>query len=430
MSGWTATEYLLLALLAPLLVASAFFSGSETALFGLTGSERMNLRQSRSYGARTALGLVESPRMLLITILLGNMAANVLYFVISSVLMMQTDGVLANLGLAVGSLLALVLLGEVLPKMVANHDRVKVASLVAPLIDLVHRAISPLRIALNVAVVTPLSRLTSPPERPPDLSAGELEALLEVSEEQGVIDADEEQTLREVLELSRLRVRNVMTPRVRTVAVDRTDSRETIRALAESSRFTKLPVYEGDLDSIVGLLHVKRFLLDDANTPIDRMMTDAGFVPEMATLDQLLEHFRRSQTDLAIVVDEYGGTSGVVALKDVVEEIVGEISRTSQMTGSHAMFIALNTWRISGDMGVHDWAESFSQPLDSPRVSTIGGLLVQHLGRGPSVGDTVRIGDLLHTIEEVDGTRVAWITVQRVNEEDENPGPTDAEDQI
>ena len=173
---------------------------------------------------------------------------------------------------------------------------------------------------------------------------------ISVPRDPGVIDADEQETLQEVLELSRLRVRDVMTPRVRTVGVDRGDSRDAIIAVAEASRLTKLPVYEDDLDTIVGLLHVKRFLLDDDNAPLDDMITPAGFVPEMATLDQLLDHFRRTRTDLAIVVDEYGGTAGVVALKDVVEEIVGEISRTRELTAAPVTLIALSTWRVSGEV--------------------------------------------------------------------------------
>jgi len=270
--------------------------------------------------------------MLLITILVGNMTVNVLYFVVTSVLMMKRDvGVLNSVLLAAGFLLALILVGEVTPKLVANTRRSGFASLTAPLLLTFHKAIAPLRIVLDRVVVGPLSRLTSPTGRPPELDEHELAALLDVSSSGGVIDKEEQQILKDVISLSQLKVRDVMTPRVRVAAIPIEATWEQVRDLAAKTRLTKFPVYDQNIDHIVGLLPVRRFLLDppkraDDRQAIRRLLTPAHYVPESARLDQLLDRFRETNTQLAVVVDEYGGTAGVVAAEDVVEELVGDIA--------------------------------------------------------------------------------------------------------
>jgi putative hemolysin len=242
--------------------------------------------------------------------------------------MMKRDvGVLNSVLLAAGFLLLLILLGEVTPKLVANTRRTGFAGVTAPLLLTFHQAIAPLRIVLDRLVVGPLSRLTSPAGRPPELNEHELSALLDVSSTGGVIDDQEQQILQDVISLSQLKVRDVMTPRVRVAAVPIEATWEQVRDLAEKTRLTKFPVYEENIDHIIGLLPVRRFLLEPPHrAAIKRLLTPAHYVPESARLDQLLDRFRETNTQLAVVVDEYGGTAGVVAAEDVVEELVGDIA--------------------------------------------------------------------------------------------------------
>ena len=167
MFGLSGIDIPMLALLPGLLLLSGFFSGSETALFGLTETERMTLRRDESLAGRAVAALLANPRMLLITVLLGNMTINVLYFVTSSVLLMRADaGFIGLIAMAAVSLLLLILLGEVLPKLWANSRRVTFAVLTAPPLLALHRLIGPLRLVLDRAIVAPLSRLTAPAEAP------------------------------------------------------------------------------------------------------------------------------------------------------------------------------------------------------------------------------------------------------------------------
>ncbi len=415
--GWDVLDLPMLLVLPVLLLLSGFFSGSETALFGLTATERMSLHSQRSFTGRAVEALLANQRMLLITILLGNMTVNVLYFVISSVLLMKADagGPLGGFLLAAASLLVIVVIGEVVPKILANSRRIGFASLVAAPLLSVHRLIGPVRLPLDRLVVAPLSRLTSPSQAPPKLDAQELAALLEISSRQGVIDMDEQRLLQDVINLSRLKVRDVMTPRVRVAALPASAARADVVDLVRQTRLTKFPVYESDLDHIVGILHVKRYLMEPAGgTAIDQLVIPARFVPEIATLDRLLDHFRRTGSQLAIVVDEFGGTAGVVALEDVVEEIVGDIVSTMDQKTPPPRLIELGRWRVSGDLSVHEWAEAFGQRLVSPRVATLGGLIFERLGRAPQTGDAVDLGNVRVEVEQVDRARVvsAIVTMQ------------------
>ncbi|MHC4217646.1 MAG: hemolysin family protein [Planctomycetota bacterium] len=422
MFGWTVVDIPMLVLLPALLLASAFFSGSETALFGLTENQRMLIRRQQSLVSRAVDALLADQRMLLITVLLGNMTINVLYFVISSVLLMRAEtGLVGGLLLVAASLLLIILLGEVLPKLLANARRPAFAALISPPLLALHRLLGPLRIGLDRLVVAPLSRLTSPTDAPPRLDEGELAALLEVSTHEGVIDLEEQQILHDVVALSQRRVRDVMTPRVRITAVPVTASRGEVAALTRKTRLTTFPAYRDDLDHIAGVLHVKRYLVDPrkGEAPLTAHVTPARFVPEIATLDQLLEHFRSSQSRLAIVVDEFGGTAGIVSLEDVVEELVGDIAKEASREEVRPVPIGPNRWRVGGDASVHAWTEAFGRRLIPPRVSTLGGLITAHLGRVPEAGDSVELGNVRVDVEQVDRSRVVTAIVTLTGDEAE-----------
>jgi putative hemolysin len=402
---WGVVHVPMLIAMPVLLVLSGFFSGSETALFGLSEHDRARLRRDHALIWRAVEALCHQPRMLLITILLGNMLVNVLYFVISSVLLMDAGtGVLASAVLALLSLLLIVLVGEVGPKLLATAHRMRFLTLTAGPLLAVHRVLSPVRTVLDRAVIEPLHRLTSPQNRPPELSADELELLLQRAAGQGVIDPHEQRILQDVLELRQMRVREVMTPRVDIHALPADAVRADVLDLVRESKRTKLPVFRDDLDQVLGILHTKRYLLHTsaADAPVLQHVRPVRYVPELATLDQLLEHFRSTRTQIAVVVDEYGGTSGIVALEDVVEEIVGDITASPDEESQTVQFVATGQWRVRGDLRIAEWAGVFGQHAETTSVDTLGGLVTHHLGRRAEPGDIVTIGSVDIEVESVD----------------------------
>ena len=409
-------ELALLVALVPLLVASGFFSSSETALFGMSENERMGLRRSGSLAGRAIDALMADPRMLLVTLLLGNTTINTLYFVTSSVLVVRMQGGVAiEAATAAGSLLGLIIFGEIVPKLAGETRRTFVASLVAPPLLALHRIIGPLRRLIAAGVVEPLARLPAPRAAPPRLSEAELAALIQISARQGVLESHEQELLLEVVRLQRLRVRDVQVPRVKMAAVPIEADERTVRETVASARLSRLPVFRGDLDHIEGILPAKRYLLaDPAKRSIVRHLEPATFVPEIASVEALLVRFRETGGTLAITVDEYGGTAGVVALEDVVEAIVGDIVAPEEELPPPPKRLDALTWRVSGEMSVHDWQDTFGEAVASRGAVTLGGYLMERLGRAVSPGDVVRLGNVELEAERVEQALVRTVLVRLV----------------
>ncbi|MDZ4832083.1 MAG: hemolysin family protein [Phycisphaerae bacterium] len=409
----------------PLLVASAFCSASETAIFGLSGADRASIRRASPRTSKAVEALLSDPRQLLITVLLANMSVNTLYLVISSVLIERVRfGVVGGIVFGILTLLFVVLGAEVLPKLVADGLRPKAVALLAPPLYAIHKAILPIRVALDRAIIAPLSRLTAPRDLPPRLSPAELAAMLELSGAAGVIDADEQRILRGVFELRHLRVRDVMTPRVDMAWIESTATREEVIELVATRRLTRLPVVKKGIDDVMGFLQVKRYLLDarGASTPLLDHLRTARFVPEIATVEQLLEEFRSSRADLALAVDEYGGTAGVVAIEDCVEEIVGDIVSPEEEAEPPPQEVRPGEWIVPGDMNLKRWADGFGERFLRSNASTLGGLVLERLGRPAVTGDVVTLANVRLQVDSVVGMRVRRVLVRL---EDDEPAPTE-----
>ncbi|MHC4993612.1 MAG: hemolysin family protein [Planctomycetota bacterium] len=407
----------------PMLVCvSGFFSGSETALFGLSNQQRLNLARSGGAISRAVAALTEQPRMLLITLMLGNMAVNVTFFVISSILQIKlarADApVLVLAAATVGPLLLIILLGEVAPKLLANTARVGWVKTVAVPMALIHRTIWILRVILAWGVINPLGRLIAPTARPANLSADELNALLDMSHNRGVIAEDEQRLMRNVMGLNQLKVTDLMIPRVDLVAVDLAAGAGAMRRLIDDHRVARVIAYENDLDHVSGVIYTRQFLLASrggAEPKLTRLTRNVRFVPELMRVDRLLEEFRKTGTQLAIAVDEYGGTAGLITLKDIVKQMLGELDLEHgfpEPAASDIQPLDDNTWRVGGMLSINDWPEAFGKANVPERVATVGGLIVALLGRAPETGDTVQLGNLELRAERVDGRRVTSVLLK------------------
>ncbi len=408
--------YILLTLALPVLLAfSAFFSGSETALFSLSRHQRVELGRSKAIADRAIVTLLHETRALLITLLLSNMLVNVLYFVISTVLMLRlgeqvTQAALVLTVLSITQLLVLILCGEVMPKLIASSRPLWASRLVAIPLLAVQRALTPLRTVVQVLVVTPAARLVAPRQASPELSAAELASLLELSQHHGVIDRDEERMLQQVLTLGQLRARDLFTPRVDMQGFDLEDDPASLVELIRTTRLRQIPVYRGNLDHIVGIATARQVLLRRPTTAqqVQALLKPAMFVPEIQRADKLLVHLRRSGAIMAIVVDEFGGTAGLVTLEDVVEQMVGQIAGGYETYADHPIVEAREpgVWRVSGDLSVHEWKAALGRLDQLPGVSTLAGLVMAKLGRMPHVGDTTQLGNVAIEVLSMSGRRI------------------------
>ncbi|KPK36285.1 MAG: hypothetical protein AMJ65_16365 [Phycisphaerae bacterium SG8_4] len=392
-----------------LLCGSAFFSGAETAFLNLTPRQIRLMEQSGHRLQILVARLISKRRKLINCFLLGNMTVNVLFYAVSSVLMFQLkdQGGLALPLVALLSFVGLVLCGEILPKSLAYANS-KSLSIVASLPAFVCLQIfGPIEFVFKAIILEPTLRLLLGAARHPKaITMNEFTSLIDTIQKQGLITAHENRILAEVIELGFLKVRHVMRPRVDMIACAVTESPSAARIKMEQNHLIKIPVYVRTIDNIVGLVHLRQILLDD-NVPLDKIVQKANFVPEQKSVESLLEFFRRSRTDTAIVVDEYGGIAGLVCLEDIAEELFGQIESTSEVepieqTGPFE-------YRLAGSLPIHDWAEVFDVDLAETRQVTIGGLVTALLGRIPKSGDVACLRNLKFTVEKVRNRRIQTV---------------------
>ena len=416
--GFLAAEAWRLVLMGVLLAGSAFFAAAETALFSLSRGQLHQMSRQSHRLVRLVPALMRRPGAVLTTVLLGTNVLHILYFVSSSLLVIRLErgvagGEMYGAAAAVTTLLVMVLLGEIVPKALASVWAAPLAPLAALVLGTLGRCIGPIQRGLMAFVVEPLTRLLGPAraERT-GLSTDELAALLTLSQKRGLIAEDQSEILQEVLELTDLRAADIMVPRVDLVAHEISEPTEALVQTVRERRITKIPVYEKDLDHIVGLVYAKHLLVDP-HRPVRELLMPVQFVPVSAPLERVLTQFRASRTQLAIVVDEYGGTAGLITLEDVLEEVVGDIADAREpRTPPAVVEVGPGEWLVDGDLGIHEWAQAFPAELSGARFSTVGGFVISLLGHIPTPGETVTYHNVSFTVEAMGRRRITRLRVR------------------
>lgn len=410
------------ALILVLVVLSGTFSGSETVLFSLSRVQLERAAVSHNPFRRLAAGLMKQPKQTLLTILVANTAVNVLLFANSYVLF---HGLAGRVGAwwvtpltAIASILLVVVGGEVVPKVLAVRLAERLAPFSATVVRCVGVVAGPVGRLIDLLVAEPFVRIVLGARRrrraEADLSAEELKALLDMSKRSGMIDPVEDSFLRPIIDLSVTRVRDVMVPRVEMTAYDIQASPKGLRELMRTTRHKKVPVYDGSRDNIVGLVYAKVLFLNPTRS-LKELMQPVRFVPELATCEQLLTHFRNTQTQLAIAVEEHGGVAGLVTLEDVLEAIVGELhDPEDQPEEPEIQPLGHGQYEISGQLNVQYWVEAFGLPPRIERVATVGGLVMAQLGRAAQVGDVVRFGNIALRVTRLRRRRIERLHLRRL----------------
>jgi putative hemolysin len=393
-----------------LLVGSAFFSGVETAFFNLSRRQVSLLSQSKHKLQKLVARLLNKPKQLLSCLLFSNMTVNVLFYAVASVLairMGEQIGAGAAAITAFISFAVLVLFGEILPKSLAYANSKSISVAAALPLVLCLQIYAPLQFVFRVFMVEPALRLLlGPAQRAKPISTGEFKSLIKQVRKRGLISADENKLLAEIVEFGFLKVRHVMRPRVDMVACDVSDSAELACEKMLKNHLTKLPVYVRTIDNVVGLVYLRQLLLE-GDTTLDKIVQPVDFVPEQKTVESLLEFFRKMGMDTAIVVDEYGGIAGSVRLEDIAEELLGPIETAEGIEPVES--IGPFEYRLAGDIPIHDWAEAFGIDPEEAKISTIGGLVTVLLGKIPKSGDVAYLKNLKFTVERVQKHRIETI---------------------
>jgi putative hemolysin len=435
-----------LGLIVVLVILNGLFAASEIAIVTVRRSRLQQLVDEGSSSAARVLRLKENPGRFLAVIQVGITFLGFLASAFAAVNLVDGLGtVLLPLGdiaeplalIVVTGLLTIftIVFGELVPKQIGLAYAERVAMGFSRIIDLLGRVFGPF-VALLTWITTRISRLfgadVSADER---LSSEELRLIIEQGGEQGILEAEEEQMIHAVIELGDRRVHEVMVPRIAMIALSVTGTfEEAIDKVIEEGH-SRIPVYEESVDQIIGILYAKDLLpfLKSGSAPrpsLRSLLRPPVFVPESLTIDDLLHELQRRKVHIAIVLDEYGGTAGLVTIEDLLEEIVGEIQDEYDTEEPMIVRLSEDEARVDGRASVDDLAELFDTSLaleDEDEYDTVGGLIYHRVGGVPAPGDQVRVDGLSLTVEETDGRRVSKVLVVRQQLEEGEAAPTDDE---
>jgi len=407
-----------LVIIALLLLFSALISGSEVAFFSLSPTQLDSINNGNDEGSKRLVALLNTPEKLLATILICNNLVNVAIIVFSSVVV---EGILdleqisetnAFLIQVVAVTFLILMAGEVIPKVYASTHNLQMAMMMSLPLNVLNTALGPFSRAM-VNMSRFFKRFVKTRS---DITVGHLEHALEITKED--TSSEESKILEGIVKFGNTDVKQVMTPRVDTFSVNVETDYDTLMDKVVDAGFSRVPVYRGTLDQIIGILYLKDLLpfIDIKNLNWQKLIKEAYFVPETKKIDDLLSEFKSMKKHLAIVVDEYGGTSGIITLEDVIEEIVGEITDEFDdedlnytkiddlnfiMEGKTPLIDMYRIININGDDFEAVKGES----------DTLAGFIIEQAGKIPLKNERIEFSDYVFTIEAADRRKVRQVKV-------------------
>jgi magnesium and cobalt exporter, CNNM family len=401
-----------------LLVLTAMVSGAETAFFSLTPAEVESLRASKTKKSQTVIKLLDMPNRLLASILVANNLLNVgiviiTAFITNSLFDFSESPVLGFLLQVVFIISLIVFLGEILPKVYANRHAVPFAKMMAAPLDIFDTVFRPLSFLLIQSTSLVNKRFS---QRRKNLSMDELSDALELTEQ----SLNEDKTiLKGIVKFGNIDVREIMTSRMDVVGAGiKTPFRKLIGLIVESG-YSRIPIYAKDLDHIKGILYIKDLLphLDKPGSfQWQSLIRTAYYIPGTKKISDLLREFQANKIHMAIVIDEYGGTSGIITLEDILEEIVGEISDESDIENPSYVKVDNSTYLFEGKITLNDFLKTMDEKEDffdavKGEADTLAGLILELKGEIPRKNETFTYKHYNFTVKSVDTRRIKQIQV-------------------
>lgn len=421
-TGFTLNAIIGLIALALLLAASALISSSETAYFSLKPADLDELESRTDAKSKTVLRLREKPKTLLATILIGNNFVNVTItllstYIVSELFDIRNHPVAAFIMEVIVVTSLVLIIGEITPKILATKKPIRISRLMArPL-----QALMTLFTPLSKLLVNSTSFMDKHLEKKKaDISMDDLSAAVDIATEAST-PLEEKKMLKGIATFTEKEVSSVMKPRIDIIAVEHSMPFQDMLATVIRSGFSRIPVYEESLDKVSGILYVKDLLpyLDAQSYEWQKLLRPAFFVPENRKINDLFQDFREKKIHIAIVVDEYGGTSGLITMEDVIEEIVGEINDEFDNVKQEQHYTKLDddTFLFKAQTSIVDFCKVFSlsedyfEPMQG-EADTLAGLVLEIEGRIPEVGFSFNVEKFNFEITEADSRRIIQIKVK------------------
>lgn len=408
--------------LAILLGFSAFFSGSETALFSLSRVSVERLKQKHPHRGLMISHLLSNPRRLLISIVVGNMLVNIFSSTfaerISAHLFLYSPlQYLAWIISAVVMTFLILIFGEVIPKMVAINRARGFSLKVAPAVEVLAKLVSPLRKVVRFIsdrAVAVLDKNRPPFEAP--LTKEELDTAIRLGTHEGTLNGEEREMIAEIFRLGDKAVSQLMTPRNEIVSFEVDTAFSEISPLIKEKEYSRIPIYSGKKENVIGILYPKDLIVARAQgieqIEPGNFLRRPYFIPPTMQASSLLREFLKKKIHIALVVDEYGGLSGLITLDDLIEEIVGEIRERGETPLDYEM-VDENTVRVKGRMELDHINEELGLDLCSEESVTLGGFLCERLGYIPPPGETYREGKVQFEVVNLKGNRIGQVLIKK-----------------
>jgi putative hemolysin len=383
---------------------------SETALMSFSKIRLRHMVEEKVPRAKLVEKLIEDPNKLLGTILIGNCVANIAASALATVLATNIFGD-RGVGIATGVITILVLIfAEITPKSIAKQKSEAVSLMVAKPIEFIVIIFQPL-----VYIFTVISSIFikicggNPNETKSFITEEELKTMVGVSEEEGVLENVEKEMIINVIEFADLLVKDAMVQRVDIVSVDEEASYDEVMVVIKKEQFSRIPVYRETIDNIIGILNVKDLaMIEDfkENFNISKYIREPLYTFEFRKIVELFKEMKKTRNHMAIVLDEYGGTGGLITIEDLVEEIVGDIEDEYDEEKRPVEVVSDNEYILDGSLRLHDISDLIGIDIDSEEFDSVGGVMIGELGRVPEEHEEVTVNNVKLTAEEIEKNRI------------------------
>lgn len=398
-----------------LLSASAFFSSAETALMTSNKLKMRNLADNGNKRAAKVLKVTENTDKMLSAILIGNNIVNLTASSISTTLTLKIFGS-KLVGIATGILTFLILVfGEITPKNVASKNAENMALAYIGVISFLVTLLTPVIFIVNTVAKFVISIFNKNGDDNNAVTEEELRAMVEYSHEEGVIENEEKKMIVNVVDFGDTVAGDIMVPRVDMVMVDEKSSYEEILQVFREERYTRIPVYEETPDNVIGILNVKDFLLieDKENFIMKELLREPLYTYEYKKTSALMMDMRKTGANIVIVLDEYGITAGLITLEDMLEEIVGEIRDEFDADEDEGITkVSDLEYLIDGSTNLDDINDRIGLSLSSEEYESIGGLIMEKLGRLPVEGEIINFDNIVLTVKKMDHARIEKVCLK------------------
>lgn len=400
-----------------LVVLSAFFSASETALTSLSPAKVRELCDKKRRFSHIVEKLKSDTNTLLITILVGNNLVNILASVMATVMFSEVFESNA-IGITTGIMTFLLLVfGEVVPKTFAAKHAVEFSLLFGPVLYALSKILLPVILFMKL-IIAGAEKITGTRNVIRKVSEDELIAMASLTAEEGSIEHEERELIENILEFDDTYVEQVMTPRVSIEALPAGTSIKEAGQFVLDHTHSRIPVYEDELDNVIGVVTVKDILLHLQKNQLDKLLKELNLqqilqVPETKKINDLFKEFQRSHIHIAMVVDEHGGVTGLVTLEDLLEEIVGEIIDEHDKEEEEIVKIGNTEWEAHGTVEIYDLNKALGVILPAPEHKPLSFLILSRLNRFPKDGERVEVAGFTFIVEEMQGKKITKVSIMQ-----------------